>query len=218
MHGRGVATTTSSECRENGTKMGPQQSRPPASRCAIRRDDGRISEIALVLGPTVLPHTKGAGRLPRKNAYFEPHRRGRRATIGRTTHAKRFCERLASVLTLEGFRLSSEPDERPIRDGWWSLDVVACVARWKRTLDVLTPAADSDCCLSPVKDALQYSGLLDDDARVCRDRSAAVHGVEDTLVIVLRRTKPDEALADMLGPESSSYFDFRSFDATSFLA
>lgn len=195
------------EPRNNRTIVGTAR-----SGVATHGPSGEIYAVALFFLERELPAgTKGGskgkaakvGRLPRKNAYFQAVKAGQRASIAKTSHARAFIaalEEKARKVGLDvrptrhgptkGDAAKAYRAERPIRDGWWELDLLVVSKRRNLSLDVLTPATDSDSCLSPVKDALQHAGILDDDARITGDRTLEAIGAEDAIGIRLRRASP----------------------------
>lgn len=176
----------------------------------VSQSDQGIEAVAFLICGDDLPEGKKGGgqktgRLPRKNAYFQAVKRGKAPQIVKTTQAERFIrvlESRARELELEvrpsrmGPKKGPEAKEyragRPINVGWWALDVLVVSKRRNLSLDVLTPAVDSDSCLSPVKDALQHAGIIDDDARVIHDRTHEAIGSEDAVGIRLYRAKPGD--------------------------
>lgn len=130
---------------------------------------GKLTHLELTISDRDLPRSKRGGVLPRKNTYFKIGRHGGRPGLYRTQHAVDFTTALACVAARAGIRCS--PAGPPIRAGWWALDLLVLAPGRLRTLDVLLPRCDSDACLAPVKDALIYAYIIDDDARIVSDRT-----------------------------------------------
>lgn len=174
----------------------------------VTRFGGFIETVRLVLLGDRLPRSVGKGgkgRLPRKNVYYAVDRR--RGGIYRTPHAEQFIGALRAEAARIGLGVDREKTLRPICNGYWVLDLLVGAPEAKRTLELLVPKLDSDACLSPVKDALQESGILDDDGRIVRDSSTAVLSRGNPFVIVeLRRIgNPELAIQDRW-PWASYYF------------
>jgi hypothetical protein len=145
--------------------------------------------LELVMCTADLPPSRNGGLLPRKNSYYAIHR-GR---LHRSKHATDFVLCLQIAAARAGLR----PDrgQPPIRFGWWALDLLVVAPARLRTFDVLLPRIDSDACLAPVRDALQYAGLLDDDARIVRDRTWTARGRPEVRIRLKPVDDPDPALA-----------------------
>lgn len=144
--------------------------------------------VQIDIGAHALPEGKLHAVLPTKNKYFKVGTRGRgpksRAMLFRSPEAMEFVDRLVAVLTAMGFELPPRVagelrGPAVIRSGWWTLDLLAFAPRKRADLDVLAPDLDSEACLSPVKDALQYAGFIDDDGRIVKDTPIAVYRAHD---------------------------------------
>ena len=84
-------------------------------------------------------------------------------------------------------------DLSPIRSGRWRLTVIT-IWPTARHLDRDVPMGDSDASLSAMKDALQESGLLDDDMRVIEDRTYNLYSNgERKIVAMLEEIERDPA-------------------------
>ena len=80
-----------------------------------------------------------------------------------------------------------------IRDGAWRAEILACWDRKrdtikKRPIGFVAPVGDVDAPIAQVFDALQNSGILDDDARVVEVRAWNMYrkGVRATVVRLVR--------------------------------
>jgi len=142
------------------------------------------SQVEISIESSALPEGKRYAVLPTKNKYFKVGTRGRgdkaRAAMFRSNDAMEFIDCLVGVLTASGYDLPPCVDGKlrgpaVVRTGWWTLDLLAYAPRKRADLDVLAPDLDSEACLSPVKDALQYAGFIDDDGRIVRDTAIAVY-------------------------------------------
>lgn len=50
-----------------------------------------------------------------------------------------------------------------------------------------TPDVDSDACLAPIRDLLEYVGFIDDDSRIVESEGESIHSKEPFINITLRR-------------------------------
>lgn len=150
------------------------------------------SVITLEFGPDDLPLG-----LPLKNAYDRIQTEGPRAGKARrpTKRAKSFRKAMVEVAARAGIGglwvVHAKPHPMPfIKRGKW-LASITHTPTMVRHLDHEFAHADVDSCVSPVLDALQLAGVIDDDARI----DVAVLGkalpTEETpgprLVVTLRR-------------------------------
>lgn len=168
-----------------------------------RAPSGEPIELLLSFDATTLPREKGSGQLPRKNVYWMM----RRGMAG-LTHTK-LAKGFITAVHGEALRLGWDPavvrvvkrrrvveGTPPIRGGWWVLSVLQRTPTRNLSLDVLAPLLDSDACLSPVKDALALAGVIDNDARIVRDVTAAVLGELALWVRLVRVDWPGDLLGD----------------------
>lgn len=141
--------------------------------------------------------TTAAGNpvLPTKNEYFHAVRAGKggRAMIARTPLANTFIKRLGGLLLRHGHQCDKA--DPLIADGYWRLTLVQFAGR--RRKDTTLAHMDSDACLSPVRDAMEEAGVLDNDMRILQDRTVALYRKGDPgLWIMLERL--DEAAVEGL--------------------
>jgi Holliday junction resolvase RusA-like endonuclease len=172
-------------------------------RSEITSVGGVIRALAITIDEPKLPRCgKGNDRLPRKNKYWERNRRT--GTQFRGALAEGFIR----ALRAEAARLGLDPDKAcpPIRSGWWTLDLIVGSPSQLKSLDVIAPRTDADACLSPVKDALQYAGVLDNDARICRDSASTVLSISNPFVVFrLERIENPQSVVRVRWPWAS-YF------------
>lgn len=101
-------------------------------------------------------------------------------------------ERWREVVALVWDRERARNGLKPIRSGTWE---VTLVAYWPtvRHLDVDVPNGDSDAPLECAFDALQFAGVIDDDARIVRHTAVKFHDARNPrLEIELRECMPLE--------------------------
>lgn len=179
--------------RSTGPTKAASTPNRPCSAISAAHPQSCDRTVELVITSQDLPPSKDGGVLPRKNTYFILAR----GTLRRSQHARKFASVLATAAMRAGLHPHPDPKRRPIASGWWALDLLALAPKRYRSLDVLVPWCDSDACLSPVRDALQYAGIMDNDARIVSDRTWVGYR-EAAPELRLRLTPihaPDEALA-----------------------
>lgn len=93
----------------------------------------------------------------------------------------------------DGVKLICAAEEiEPITTGEWVLTMVAFWPRI-RHLDVPVPFGDADAPVSAVLDALEYAGVLDDDARIVEVHARKEHDPDNPRIFVqLERVEDDE--------------------------
>ncbi len=132
--------------------------------------------------------------LPRKNRHWKPFKN--RMIL--SEQGREFRCAMASFLGAElpdGARtatryktakLWAEQQDPAIKQGHWQLHLTVFCARQASATD--GPYIDSDACLAPVRDALEFAGVIDNDMRIREDHTRTEYRKgEPGLVIELRR-------------------------------
>ncbi len=191
------------------------------------RHGGHLSDLRLRIEAHDLPRTEtangqpGGPALPRKGAYWQLTLHGRRPAMVQSRTAEAFVATLREAALQLGLGLGPlvrTPSARKklaagsapcaITSGLWTIHVhVTTPRRTEMPSGEVVPLIDSDACLTPVRDALQCAGVLDDDARIVSDstsRGLAPHSVEILLRPVeaarAQQVLPGLAASDIIGP------------------
>lgn len=133
------------------------------------------------MGPGDLPQSKaGNPELPTKNRHFGFSKFGGKYI---TKRGKAFRD------ALERMNVTKKAHA-----GLWSLTLVVYTQRRGGKLADITDEAgcDSDACLTPVRDALEAVGIVDNDARIVSNRCASVYTGKAGLRIELRQVVEPE--------------------------
>lgn len=146
--------------------------------------------IELELYGHELPSTKaGNPALPRKNVYYGH----RTAGLGKIKLYIR-AEGQSFRDSLRKIRL--ECGAKTIKGGYWKIDLTQFAGRQNhsKTPDLEEmPDLDSDACLWPVRDALEASGWMDDDARIVENTCRSIYRPKDPgIMLKLTEVPADE--------------------------
>lgn len=163
------------------------------------RNGGSVVSVTIVVTAAELPRTDAGGpALPRKGTYWQLTKHGARPAMVPSRIAEGFVASLRAAAIAAGLgvgrkirtpshRRQDKPGDLPcsITAGLWRCHVHVCTPRTTELPSgELVPLIDSDACLTPVRDALQCAGVLDDDIRIVGDstsRAVGPHAVHVTL-------------------------------------
>ncbi len=117
--------------------------------------------------------------LPTKNTYHAIGKR-RRYVTKKGIEFRYVLARVCHHAGLTTGEVEHPPHDCPVIDsGLWRLDLDVGQNRRSHALDGEQGHLDSDACLSPVRDALQWVGILDDDMRIREDHTRVSYDKKD---------------------------------------